>query len=512
MYRPRDIADMKVKNWGDTLNMHLSGKAAPGAAAGGTVGSPVLEVFLRQAAAAAGATMEVGTPKRLSHQAVSLKVPSMQEVEAKRIGSSGAPIIPEVRGVITSVQLAGANLIPGTALISTPSSVVRLSVSIGQDGTASIKGLPPQPDASFMPLTLTPVVPKIVPRSQFSAGEAAEVEATMRALRGDRSSIKAPPPVPPPSPAAGKLGDLDALVLGEVSRGLQEQLAVLQDLKEAKEELQVTLSELKDAQKVEQDELDVTQAELEVLEANKELVVAEAELAALSGVAFDEEIDITAAMSSIDGEDTLGGMGSSLVSEVLADGEEAFADVQAGVGSLAAALAEEGAFAELTRLPAQVEMLGRDMFVFRVPDDPPASSSFTGGPAAGGRGSSESSAHGGSATLGKVSPAAVAISTSSEQLQHAGPSGSTASSSSSSNTRESSRLRFVYPSAASSSAAAAEDASESFEVEIPVGRLMLQRAPASALADTFDELAERVAERQVSHVSIHSQGNMSMGP
>ncbi|KAG1660345.1 hypothetical protein FOA52_014398 [Chlamydomonas sp. UWO 241] len=187
--RPRDIAELKVGRGGASappppaagalaspplprLTGAPSGAAAqqppsasafsaPSAAAAGPhagvhrpVGQPVLEVFVRSSDDAAGSSgsgaTESGAARAatLSHQAVALRLPTFDEVErrrrAARPGTPGGPplVEPAATADVQPAQYSASQQQQQSgAGRSLP--VVRLSVSVLSDGTASIQLLPP---------------------------------------------------------------------------------------------------------------------------------------------------------------------------------------------------------------------------------------------------------------------------------------------------------------------------------------------------------------------------------
>ncbi|GFR41394.1 hypothetical protein Agub_g2035 [Astrephomene gubernaculifera] len=123
----------------------LEGAAGLG---GGTIGTPMLEVFVRQQPSGSGSgdqQQKPLVPGRLVHQAVALRPPSAAS-DPRDAAGEGA-------------QAEGA------AAQLNPASVVRLSIHVSRDGSARISVLPPQPV-----------------KSEFSSWEEEEMRATMEAL------------------------------------------------------------------------------------------------------------------------------------------------------------------------------------------------------------------------------------------------------------------------------------------------------------------------------------------
>lgn len=135
----------------------------------GTIGTPMMEVFVRQQQfqhqdtvsstvpeASAGAQL---VPSLLFHQAVALRPPA-----SKRSKDGGNAKVYERAG--SSVSTKGtAGAVGGNGAQLNPASVVRLCIIIARDGSARINVLPP----------------KII-KSQFSSREEEEMRATMAAL------------------------------------------------------------------------------------------------------------------------------------------------------------------------------------------------------------------------------------------------------------------------------------------------------------------------------------------
>lgn len=181
VFRPRDIAEMKVQK-SDFLSRSIVRAVTPPAK---PTGSPILEVFIRPEDDAQG---------KYQHQAVSLRLPTTEEVEQRRRKSNTpappSPSIPSFNPTSSDWSdyppPMGAHFrgSPSPRPSSNPNPlprsfgpVVRLSVSIRHDGSASIRPL----------LTTQPVM------SHFSAWEATEAEETLRMLRWTSPSSDSQP-------------------------------------------------------------------------------------------------------------------------------------------------------------------------------------------------------------------------------------------------------------------------------------------------------------------------------
>ncbi len=181
VYMARDIAQMN--GWRENKLMQLldradgssssSGSGRGGLDAtglgGGTIGTPLMEVFVRQASGAAASTsgssageqQQQLNPSQLLHQAVALRPPAPKGTD----GAKGAKGKAEQQGV---QEQEGAQAQAGPKL--DPASVVRLSIHVARDGSARISVLPPKPV-----------------KSQFSGWEEEEMRATLAALAVSQS-------------------------------------------------------------------------------------------------------------------------------------------------------------------------------------------------------------------------------------------------------------------------------------------------------------------------------------
>ncbi|KAG2442983.1 hypothetical protein HXX76_003056 [Chlamydomonas incerta] len=203
IYMARDIATMN--GWRENKMMALLDRADRGGAAaggaslrgayeasngggggglgGGTIGTPMMEVFIRQQGqepAAGGAAGGVAgaeqlqqklQPSLLAHQAVALRPPAPK-----------APKAGAAAGKEGEAKAVGA----GAAALN-PASVVRLSIHVARDGSARISVLPPK-----------------AVKSEFSSWEEEEMRATMAALAGDSLGS------PGPKKAAGGLSAMSS--------------------------------------------------------------------------------------------------------------------------------------------------------------------------------------------------------------------------------------------------------------------------------------------------------------
>ncbi|EFJ44752.1 hypothetical protein VOLCADRAFT_106212 [Volvox carteri f. nagariensis] len=184
IYMARDIAAMN--GWRENKLVQLldratdrnaaRGTSASGGLGSGTIGTPMLEVFVRQqqqqqpatdgqgvAAAACEQQQQQLVPNLLVHQAVALRPPAAKAAgggkDARSKGSEGAD----------------ADATKGGATQLNPASVVRLSIHVARDGSARISVLPPKPI-----------------KSEFSSWEEEEMRAAMAALAGDGPKPAAP--------------------------------------------------------------------------------------------------------------------------------------------------------------------------------------------------------------------------------------------------------------------------------------------------------------------------------
>lgn len=179
VYMARDIAQMN--GWRENKLMQLldraggssnisSGRGGLDATGlgGGTIGTPLMEVFVRQASGAGASTSGSSSgeqqqlnPSQLLHQAVALRPPVPKGAD----GAKGSKSKAEQQG---AQEQGGAQAQAGPKL--DPASVVRLSIHVARDGSARISVLPPKPV-----------------KSQFSGWEEEEMRATLAALAGDDS-------------------------------------------------------------------------------------------------------------------------------------------------------------------------------------------------------------------------------------------------------------------------------------------------------------------------------------
>lgn len=200
VFRPRDIAAMKV-NKPTLLRM---GKASPSPSLPPSLGSPILEIFLRpsnqlEQSPSSTDTLDLQTNQssssqssqslnsRFLQQAVSLRLPTMEEVETSKRHSS--PFIhsklQSPRSPDGHVLYEDPSRLKGERL-ENPYTAVRLSVCILNDGTATIKPIPP-----FFTSPSHNSPRSIVPSS------APDEQAVLRTLRWP--STKDAPPTPSPS-------------------------------------------------------------------------------------------------------------------------------------------------------------------------------------------------------------------------------------------------------------------------------------------------------------------------
>ncbi|KXZ56396.1 hypothetical protein GPECTOR_1g351 [Gonium pectorale] len=205
IYMARDIASLngwrenklmqlldRVSDRNDRSGGGLRGAVeAAGGLGGGTVGTPMLEVFVRQqdaGPARAGSSGSSGgsgggeqqqqlVPGLLVHQAVALRPPAAKAAAA-------------VAGREVKQQGGGAAAAGGGSgrVKLNPATVVRLSIHVAADGSARISVLPPKPV-----------------KSEFNSWEEEEMRATMAALAGD-SLPPAPASRRSPAASAAKSG------------------------------------------------------------------------------------------------------------------------------------------------------------------------------------------------------------------------------------------------------------------------------------------------------------------
>ncbi|GIL43379.1 hypothetical protein Vafri_1149 [Volvox africanus] len=165
IYMARDIASMN--GWRDNKLAQLLDRAADrnvsrgleasGSLGSGTIGTPMMEVFVRQQQPAnldqppATGEHQQLVPNLLVHQAVALRPPA-----------------PKATGKDGRSNASNAATVKGVAALPNPASVVRLSIHVARDGSARISVLPPKPI-----------------KSEFSSWEEEEMRAAMAALAGD---------------------------------------------------------------------------------------------------------------------------------------------------------------------------------------------------------------------------------------------------------------------------------------------------------------------------------------
>ncbi|GLI68805.1 hypothetical protein VaNZ11_013307 [Volvox africanus] len=166
IYMARDIASMN--GWRENKLAQLLDRATDrnvsrgletsGGLSSGTIGTPMMEVFVRQQQPANLDQFPVGTgehrqlvPNLLVHQAVALRPPA-----------------PKATGKDAQSNDSNAATVKGGAALLNPASVVRLSIHVARDGSARISVLPPKPI-----------------KSEFSSWEEEEMRAAMAALAGD---------------------------------------------------------------------------------------------------------------------------------------------------------------------------------------------------------------------------------------------------------------------------------------------------------------------------------------
>ncbi|GIL72613.1 hypothetical protein Vretifemale_2950 [Volvox reticuliferus] len=171
IYMARDIASMN--GWREHKFAQLLDRATDrnvargletnGGLGSGTIGTPMMEVFVRQqrpansdqSPACTGEHQQL-VPNLLVHQAVALRPPA-----------------PKASGKDGQSNGSNAAAAKGGAALLNPASVVRLSIHVARDGSARISVLPPKPI-----------------KSEFSSWEEEEMRAAMAALAGD--GVKTP--------------------------------------------------------------------------------------------------------------------------------------------------------------------------------------------------------------------------------------------------------------------------------------------------------------------------------
>ncbi|GLC35951.1 hypothetical protein PLESTB_000522600 [Pleodorina starrii] len=181
---------------------------------GGTIGTPMMEVFVRQqgsdgsssssSSSAGGVGEQQLVPGLLVHQAVALRPPAPKAAGGKKAGDAGSA------GTSTASAAGGKGSTAASQL--NPASVVRLSIHVARDGSARISVLPPKPI-----------------KSEFNSWEEEEMRATMAALAGDGLKSAAPRSAPRAStstaaadgfqrPSGGAAEDEDDDILTELTR------------------------------------------------------------------------------------------------------------------------------------------------------------------------------------------------------------------------------------------------------------------------------------------------------
>eukprot|EP00798_Chlamydomonas_sp_ICE-L_P008659 gene8659-34110_t len=406
VYRARDLEDMYLRRGSPRARTTPSLSPATK-----TVGSPVIEVFLRNTA---GSSVSQG---ELVHQAVSLRIPTMDEVQDRRLAST----LDDSASESDSEEKLYEPKPPASS-----SSVVRLSVSVGLDGTTSIKAQFPQDEESdednAPPSKRGDVLKSMVTKALGISADSVEIQMVDDSVTTET--------------------DVEELRTYRVESGVGriEDGALTNQLKAWRPE--------------NGSDRDSSSASMP-----------------------DEIIDITAAMSSLDWED-----GAGADTPPFVRGSWAGAGSSSGSGAkyqlpeLADDLAREGAFSDLTRVPAKLEMMGRDRFMFQVLEDPHE------GPQSSGSSSYTSESGASSAGDADLAPGSGPSSLFDLKLREGGEGSSSFFSSS----------EEEGPDGGSES---------SFDVEIPVSRLLKQQSSSAAsLSAAFDQLAEHVAQLQEAKV------------
>lgn len=344
VFRPRDIAELKVQK----LDVFGRQPLRPSFGPSRPSGSPVLEVFLRpeggagaggsssSSAASTGSGGGAGgrTPRYL-HQAVSLRLPTSEEVERRRMWSSRAssPLPPPPPSYLTrpSSPPGGASgsraqaawpgsvpppplphTLPGSGAATVDSGVassVHLSISVRRDGSARIAGMRPAQQQQQHTPAPAPAPsdsiqePQLPPWSSPSPTPFSPASGPTAGSAWYIPEPQAPTPQPEAEPAAWQLPDY----------------------------------------------------------------------------ATDDIIDISSqhAMASLDAED-----GAVLLPDPGAGGLglPSYGALGGASNSLYPIDGLEDLYEELMRVPARVEMLGRDQMVYHMPEDPATASTIFGRP------------------------------------------------------------------------------------------------------------------------------------
>ena len=158
VFRPRDIAAMKNKD--KTAMMPRLGRSSSSSSLSLSLGSPVLEVFLRPADQIEQPSSDtqdlmnglqsipsLSPPPRYLQQAVSLRLPTMEEIDRRRSSATLTPLSLNKLYGSSPGPMAPSSFYEDPSRMerseSSSYTAVRLSVSIFNDGTASIRPLPP---------------------------------------------------------------------------------------------------------------------------------------------------------------------------------------------------------------------------------------------------------------------------------------------------------------------------------------------------------------------------------
>ncbi|GAX77454.1 hypothetical protein CEUSTIGMA_g4898.t1 [Chlamydomonas eustigma] len=353
VFRPREIAEMK--STGKSSRRSTTTAPAVGASTFSSQlskpspGIPIMEVFLK------AKECQGREGSEYEHKAVSLRVPTFDEADEKlkRLGQGSPKRSPRPPGLASgleaSTSLLSVSSLEASSVASVTGQYVRLSVSIHGDGTASIRPIPSATSSalSASPADTAPSTSKASSssvQSNFSSWEAAEAEQTLRLLRWPGTEKSA--------------STTTTTVTTTANNGTVEG------------------ADSSSAQLFKSQESPYTEASLKAVELEDGITIQQ------PGAPAGDVIDITSqnAMSSLDGEDvslfTPFSAESAAVVEVDSVIEaEVYEDDRIHVGDGGYEEAEDQdlgfgqMFSELSRVPAHIELLGRDRFVFHIPDD-----------------------------------------------------------------------------------------------------------------------------------------------
>lgn len=373
VFRPRDIAEMKLNKPQPFLGRSLPQRPLPRSSSQTSAGSPIFEVFLRPSdqldnhssePGVEGAKVQSGGKRpRYVHQAVSLRLPTMSEMERRRPppssstfpsisadgnGAFSSPLMdPMVRVDDSGDESASASTSVDDQESSAGGDAFHIGVLIKSDGTVSLRPLPASPSLSSSSTTASmaggfegPAVG--AEGGQPPAVKEAEEQAVMQTLRWPSSSSS--------SSASGPRDSDNVLPTGPVFPSLAAESSSTSLSYHGEEDI-IDLQSQNDAMS------SSDQGDTGVTLYNQGVGLTDSNFrnGALRG-------------STSDG----GGGMMSLPYDDSEDGKMPFAaplsPSSSSSPSSSTLLTGDMLFSELLRAPARIELSGRDKMVFMIPD------------------------------------------------------------------------------------------------------------------------------------------------